>query len=520
MAAGHQFAIGLRADTQLRQDRTSLSVCLHGQPVLRLDRPSLGVAAAVSAMAAGGDTERALTAVVRERDGLDGLARFYYVLGRLAKLNLCAWSVRGTRGRLATLTSMSPGHRPRAVEPDPATSYVLSRFAFTRRHERGHVLESSRTPVRMLLHDHRGALVVHAAATPGDPKDIAARCIDVAAEEVHTLLAALVGSDLLVPAAAEGTVDTAGTAGTVSTADAVCTAEDEDPALAMWEFHDLLFHTRSRNGRHDQPVGGTYPHLGRWPAPPALAARPEPGDPGSGGAEPGDADASVPLVVPDLEALSHKDPPYVRVQEDRRSVRRYGPTPLRLDQLGEFLYRVGRVREQHRVDIPGPEGPSPLAVATRPYPNGGALYELDLYVVAATCEGLPGGLYRYDGAGHRLLPVSGDADPAPLLDYAARSIHGRVEDLHVLVTIAARFGRMTWKYQSVAYSLILKDVGVLMQTMYLAATAMGLAPCALGGGDADLFARVAGVDYFTETSVGEFLLGGSPAPVQKLLTPP
>jgi hypothetical protein len=34
-----------------------------------------------------------------------------------------------------------------------------------------------------------------------------------------------------------------------------------------------------------------------------------------------------------------------------------------------------------------------------------------------------------------------------------------------------------------------------------------LAPCAIGGGDADLFARAAGIDDCTVTSVGEFLLG-------------
>ena len=31
-----------------------------------------------------------------------------------------------------------------------------------------------------------------------------------------------------------------------------------------------------------------------------------------------------------------------------------------------------------------------------------------------------------------------------------------------------------------------------------------------GGGDADLFARVAGTDYYAETSVGEFLIGSLP----------
>jgi len=41
----------------------------------------------------------------------------------------------------------------------------------------------------------------------------------------------------------------------------------------------------------------------------------------------------------------------------------------------------------------------------------------------------------------------------------------------------------------------------------LAATAMGLAPCALGAGNSDLFAWASGIDYYAEGSVGEFLLG-------------
>ena len=47
------------------------------------------------------------------------------------------------------------------------------------------------------------------------------------------------------------------------------------------------------------------------------------------------------------------------------------------------------------------------------------------------------------------------------------------------------------------------------------ATAMGLAPCALGSGDADVAARAFGLDWAHESSVGEFLVGsradGEPA---------
>ena len=59
----------------------------------------------------------------------------------------------------------------------------------------------------------------------------------------------------------------------------------------------------------------------------------------------------------------------------------------------------------------------------------------------------------------------------------------------------------------IAYATTLRHTGVLYQTMYLVATAMGLAPCGLGNGDADLSARVLGLDYLQESSVGDFLLG-------------
>ena len=75
----------------------------------------------------------------------------------------------------------------------------------------------------------------------------------------------------------------------------------------------------------------------------------------------------------------------------------------------------------------------------------------------------------------------------------------------------ASFQRMAWKYRAMAYATTLRHTGVLYQTMYLVATAMGLAPCGLGNGDADLSARVLGLDYLKESSVGDFLLG-TPGP--------
>ena len=77
----------------------------------------------------------------------------------------------------------------------------------------------------------------------------------------------------------------------------------------------------------------------------------------------------------------------------------------------------------------------------------------------------------------------------------------------ILITIAARFGRISWKYSSIAYALILKDVGVLMQTLYLMATDMGLGGCAIGTTNIDLFAKMTGIEFHVEGPVGQFAIG-------------
>ncbi|OIJ99068.1 hypothetical protein BIV23_29035 [Streptomyces monashensis] len=79
----------------------------------------------------------------------------------------------------------------------------------------------------------------------------------------------------------------------------------------------------------------------------------------------------------------------------------------------------------------------------------------------------------------------------------------------MVFSITSRMKRLSWKYDSMAYATTLKNVGVLYQTMYLVATAMRLAPCALGSGNADLVAEATGNDYLSECSVGEFILSSA-----------
>jgi SagB-type dehydrogenase family enzyme len=185
------------------------------------------------------------------------------------------------------------------------------------------------------------------------------------------------------------------------------------------------------------------------------------------------------------------------VLEKRASLRAHDETPITVAQLGEFLFRSARLKRES----------TRSAVSFRPAPSAGALHPLEVYPVVGRCTGLEAGLYHYDPRDHALRLVSEPNEGVRMLLQLGGVTAMMPTPPQILLVLAARFQRVQNKYQSVAYAAVLKDVGSLYQTMYLVATAMGLAPCGLGGGHSDLFAQVAGLDYFTETSVGEFVLG-------------
>jgi SagB-type dehydrogenase family enzyme len=417
-----------------------------------------------------GEDEDRLAELVR--GGGDGsLARWYYYLGRLSQRGLLCHCAHANGTRLATLTAVSSSFTAGPARAVPGRRYVLSRFAYLRRSGAEAVLESPLAHARVVLNDGRAAALAGALAAPATAEELAGRVGGVPADAVAGVLALLLRAGMLAEAGAE-----------------------EDAALQTWEFHDLLFHARSRQGRSDAPYGGTYRFAGRLEPPPAL--------------KPAAAGEAVELYCPDLARLERDDPPLASVQERRRSTRDFDAEyPITDRQLGEFLYRVARVKERWSGGAAAGGG-ARMDFASRPYPAGGGLYELEVYAAVNRCAGLEPGLYYYDPSGRRLIRTCGrTSDVAGLLRDAAESAAVPADDVQVFLILAARFARVAWKYESIAYALTLKHVGVVLQTMYLAATAMGLAACAVGGGDADRFARAAGTDYYAETSVGEFLLG-------------
>lgn len=441
-----------------------------------LNAPAPGLRLALQTLASSAAAEDELAEQVVEADGIAALPHVYYLLTQLRALGLLSYSVAADGRPFLTLEPLAPSFRPAEPAPDAGQRFILSRFAYCRRLHATPALESPLAHARAILQGPAGAALPAALAEARSSRELAAAVQGIDEQSAHQALALLAGAGLVCEARDDGSP-----------------AEDGDEALRQWEFHDLLFHARSRLGRNDAAAGGTFRFLGRIPPRPAIKP-------------PMSADL-IPLHRPDLDRLMEADLPLTRAIERRVSVREQGEPPITAAQLGEFLYRTARVRS---LAEPDPANNRPYAVSSRPYPGGGAAHELEIYLTIDACEDIPAGLYHYEPAQHALSRLSEPTAQTQALQRRACAASGMSRAPQVLLTIAARFQRLSWKYESIAYATVLKDTGVLYQTMYLVAMAMGLAPCALGGGDADLLAEAAGLHYLEESSVGEFMLGSRP----------
>jgi SagB-type dehydrogenase family enzyme len=369
---------------------------------------------------------------------------------------------------------------------DPGRPVRLSRFAGLRTNGNALCIESPFALHRILLHRPEASALVTELARPVTPAALL-RARAGAESVTAGMLEYLVATGVVVQA--DGGTSAGGKA------EEARFAEDHDPAVADWSPVDMMFHTRSTLGRHDHSFGLTRPQRETTPPEPVVA--------------PQSAD-SIELSRPRWEDLLEADPPLTVAIEGRHSTRRDAGT-VRLAELATLLYRVARVRSQVALGDPDPAGCPRYELSDRPYPSGGACYELEFYVTATDCAGLAPGTYHYDPQGHRLEPVHGEQGAVEELLACARAAAALDSRPPVLISITARFRRLSWKYPGLAYRLVLMHVGVVIQNLYLVCTAMRLAPCAVGSVSIEAAARGLGTDWRTQPCVGQFIVSGRPA---------
>ncbi|NDJ53227.1 MAG: SagB/ThcOx family dehydrogenase [Chloroflexi bacterium] len=422
-----------------------------------------------------------LNKMVAAKDGMPGVFAFMPNLSKLINAGVIVHTLYHNKQPLVRLRPLSSHYQFLSRTPDAEQRFILSRFAVIRRD--GETL-SLTTPLSAaaldLLQPSCLAAIGQFQSAVSLDDLIQSETTHLAKDTLTTLMQFLLTAQAL-SLVIDGQPQ-----------------EDQDRYLRQWDAHNLYFHSQTRLGRAHDVYGMSYRFLGEIEQAPVFKDKvPE-------------ATNIIPLYIPNLDDAVKEDRPFADVVESRQSRPQHAESPITIEQVGEFLYRSARSRHTFSFDVEANSVIETVYHSNRPYPNGGASYEIELYLSVSACQGLEPGFYHYQPEQHYLVHLSGITHDVRAILWQAQRAWLPQDDgslPQVLITYGARFARINWKYQSIAYALTLKNVGVLMQTMSLVAEALGLAGCPIGGGNADVFAHAIGADYSEESSVGEFLLG-------------
>ena len=151
---------------------------------------------------------------------------------------------------------------------------------------------------------------------------------------------------------------------------------------------------------------------------------------------------------------------------ERRSVRVYAEVPLTLTEIGQILWAAQGITDER---------------GYRTTPSAGALYPLEVYVVAGDLMGLPAGIYHYQPGEHILVRTAGGDHRAAL--QAAAVNQTPVGDAPATIVICAVPERTTVKYGERGMRYVYMEAGHASENVYIQAAAMDLATVVIGAFD-------------------------------------
>ena len=250
--------LSLREDASLVEVGENALAITGPHARFRMNALTPGLHAAWRRLASGGASEEELGDQVLATDGPVERALLRVQLRRCDTLGLLQYALVAGARPLAIFVPMRRGFHFSVELVSLDARFRLSRFAYCRRVEQVLMIESLLSAARTILPDGTGAALLAELATPRTCRDLCVRSrptdrAELDEETAQALLTLLSGADVIAEADGDGRL-----------------REDLDPALVQWEFHDLLFHSRSRLGQHEYPFGGLFPFLGQIPPLPAV----------------------------------------------------------------------------------------------------------------------------------------------------------------------------------------------------------------------------------------------------------
>jgi SagB-type dehydrogenase family enzyme len=198
-------------------------------------------------------------------------------------------------------------------------------------------------------------------------------------------------------------------------------------------------------------------------------------------------------ALPAVQAASELE----RTIAERRSIRDFSGAPLGLEELARLLFfTYGRT---------DPRG------YFRAVASAGAVFPLELYVVALKVDGLEPGVYHY-GVENGSLDVVKPGDHLDALKQVLAWDGIDLDNASLAIVMTAVFRRNSVKYLDRGYRMVLVEAGEAAQNLCLLATSMKLGACLLGGFRDDLLSDLLDVDGVDEAPLVPVLLGRPKSP--------
>lgn len=178
----------------------------------------------------------------------------------------------------------------------------------------------------------------------------------------------------------------------------------------------------------------------------------------------------------ELPAVERKEPgSFSDLLYRRSSVRNFSPGTVSLEQVSKILFAAQGITRDGRF---------------RSVPSAGALYPLEVYLVAGQVQGLEPGVYKYRPEGHQLIPGKAGDQRGEL----ARQAYGQtwVAKAQAAVVICAVYERVTGKYGERGHRYVHIEAGCAAQNVSLEGFNIGLGSTVVGAFSDEGLARVIG----------------------------
>lgn len=177
----------------------------------------------------------------------------------------------------------------------------------------------------------------------------------------------------------------------------------------------------------------------------------------------------IPLPTPIYESSTSVE----EALYNRRSIREYKDEPLKLNEVSQLLWAAQ--------GITNPNG-------KRTAPSAGALYPLEVYLLAGEVDELFAGIYKYLPHEHALRIVTpGDFRQDV---YSASLEQEMILDAPASIVISAIYERTSIKYGKRAERYVHMEVGSVAENIHLQAETLGMGTVFIGAFSDDQVKRV------------------------------